>query len=435
MARYQGIPDLDALTYDLHRWAELRYEEGGKIAPVLAEVEKAMNRGMARLKTLPVDKAMRQKEPDDLASIRKLRPKGPRVLWKSFDATLYNEKLPGALLARCAGCTMGAIVEFYDVDRMKSWAMATGDPFPPTGYWTKADLPDELRYHKTKRQMYTKGSMDGVPVDDDLAYTLLGMLIAEDHGVNFTVEDVGKAWKKYLPYACTAEKVALENLKKGVPALKAAEINNPYVQWIGADIRADPFGYMAPGLPEKAAEMAYHEAYISHRRNGIYGEMFFAAAIAAAFAVNDPIEAIRIGLTEIPAECLLAKHVKWALVKAPSIKNYMQARAATDKYFGGMSGVHTNLNAALTIFGLSIGQKDVVKTLGETIAMGQDNDCTAATAGSIIGAIAGKSKIPAHLTRPFNNKMHSYLIKRPLFKLDNIFQRFGRLAQKVHESI
>jgi len=100
-----------------------------------------------------------------------------------------------------------------------------------------------------------------------------------------------------------------------------------------------------------------------------------------------------------------------------------------------MSGVHTNLNAALTIFGLSIGQKDVVKTLGETIAMGQDNDCTAATAGSIIGAIAGKSKIPAHLTRPFNNKMHSYLIKRPLFKLDNIFQRFGRLAQKVHESI
>jgi primosomal protein N' len=42
-------------------------------------------------------------------------------------------------------------------------------------------------------------------------------------GVDFTTEDVGTAWLKYLPMACTAEHVALEALKAGVPAMQAAE--------------------------------------------------------------------------------------------------------------------------------------------------------------------------------------------------------------------
>ena len=70
---------------------------------------------------------------------------------------------------------------------------------------------------------------------------------------------------------------------------------------------------MAPGWPERAAAMAYTDAYLSHRRQGIYGEMFFAAAIAAAFAEDDPVAALRIGLTEIPSECTLAKAVRWHL--------------------------------------------------------------------------------------------------------------------------
>lgn len=159
-------------------------------------------------------------------------------------------------------------------------------------------------------------------------YSILGLLILEKYGPDFTTADVGAYWKDYLPYACTAEHVALENLKAGVSAEKAGEVNNPYQQWIGADIRSDPWGWACAGNPEKAAEYAWRDAYLSHRRNGIYGEMFFAAAQAAAFSVDSPEEAIRIGLTEIPTECTLAKVVEWALEKAPEVKNWEDAREA-----------------------------------------------------------------------------------------------------------
>ena len=51
---------------------------------------------------------------------------------------------------------------------------------------------------------------------------------------------MGEARLKYLYYACTAERMTLRNLKAGVPAAQAAEIDNPFTEWVGADIRSDP---------------------------------------------------------------------------------------------------------------------------------------------------------------------------------------------------
>ena len=75
---------------------------------------------------------------------------------------------------------------------------------------------------------------------------------------------------------------------------------NPYREWIGAQIRADGWGYACAGKPELAAEFAWRDAHWTHRANGIYGEMMFAAIMASAFLVDDPLELINIGLSEIP---------------------------------------------------------------------------------------------------------------------------------------
>ncbi|MBN1543667.1 ADP-ribosylglycohydrolase family protein, partial [candidate division KSB1 bacterium] len=233
-------------------------------------------------------------------------------------------------------------------------------------------------------------------------------------------------------YACTAEDVALKNLKKSIPASRAGVTNNPYCEWIGASIRADPWGYMAPGWPERAAAMAYRDAYISHRRQGIYGEMFFASAIAAAFVEDDPVQALRIGLSEIPKNCAFAKAVRWALRVSPDITDYRQARIAMDEKFKGMHPAHTINNACLTVWGITIGGKDLTRVIGETVAMGMDNDCTAATAGSIVGAVIGKKNIPKHWYQNFYNTIHSYLIGKKRFSIASVLGRFEKQAKIIH---
>jgi ADP-ribosylglycohydrolase len=416
----------------LDLYSQLKHEQGAAgIADQVAAVEEALAKALTAVRTLPDDPILAAKEPNDLASIHALRPSAPRTLGQPFNEAEYRRRLEGALLGRFAGCTLGAPVEGWSVERMAAWAREIGDVFPPVDHWSAVPEPHALRYGAARCDAYTRGMLDGVPVDDDITYTILGLLIAEDYGLDFTTADVGRAWLKYLPMACTAEHVALENLKKGIPAELAGVTDNPYPAWIGADIRSDPWGYLAPGLPEKAAEMAYRDACLSHRRAGIYGEMYFSAVIAAAFTVDDPVEALQLGLAEIPAECALAETVRWALEIAPSISGYQDARAAVDERFPGMSIVHTLNNACLTIWGLTIGGTDVTRVIGETVAMGLDNDCTAATAGSIIGAIVGKEGIPPHWTARLHNTIHTYINGHQRLAIDDVVNRFVKQAASV----
>lgn len=429
---YPKIPDLDSLTQDLVLYSQLKYEYGSEgIDDRLAKAAKCLKQALREIKGLPENPKLAEDEPDDLKSIRALRPGGRRKLWEQIDGHGYTDRLEGAFIGRCAGCTLGAPVEHWSIDRMKAMAGDIGQAFPPVEYWKDVNEPLRVRYGKSRLYEYTSKHMKGIPVDDDISYTLLGLLIAEEYGPDFTTGQVAKSWTKYLPMAYTAEEVTLENLKNGACAMKAAEKNNPYIQWIGADIRSDPWAYIAPGWPEKAAEMAYRDAYLSHRRNGVYGAMYFAAAISAAFAMDDPVKALHAGLEEIPRKCATAKAIRWALKKSPAINNYKDAREAVDVKFRGMHRTHTINNACLTVFGITIGQCDFTKVISQTVAMGMDNDCTAATAGSIVGAVIGKKNIPSHWHKAFNNTVHSYLNTRPRFTITGIVKRFEKQARSV----
>ncbi|MCF8241375.1 MAG: ADP-ribosylglycohydrolase family protein [Melioribacteraceae bacterium] len=367
-------------------------------------------------------------EPNTLEGIKSLRPDSRQIFNVEISKEEYREKLSAALLGRMIGCTLGAPVEQWSIERMEMLAQKKGQSFPLTDYWKYIPFENEERYGLSKMIEYTKGGMKSVPADDDIVYTLLNLLILEEHGINFTTEDISKAWLKYLPYACTAEEITLNNLQNGISWSEAGNINNPYIEWIGAAIRADSFGYVAPGKPELAAKMAYHDAYLSHRRNGIYGEMLWAAVISAAFIVDDPLMAVEIGLYEIPGTSRLAEAVRWALDNVNQVSDYNQARKLIDVKFPGMSQVHTINNACAVIFGLALGGKNFTAVIGNTVAIGLDNDCTAATAGSVIGAILGKSRIEQHWFENFNNRIVSYLKNENEFLIDNVLNRFEKVV-------
>lgn len=427
-----SIPDLKSLAEEILLYAQRQSEYGAKrVVPFLARLEKDLRRANRKIQRLPIDTSLARREPSGLAAIRRLRPHGPRRLWNKLPDN-YSDKLAGALLGRMAGCTLGSPVEFWPIAKMKALAEENGDKFPPVDYWSYVPEPAGTRYLVSRRSEYTRTGMRSVPADDDIAYTLVGLLVVEKYGFDFTVEQVGQLWQRLLPMAYSAEKTALQNLRNGCPAMRAGASNNPYCEWIGAWIRADPWAYVAPGWPEKAAELAWRDAFLTHRRQGIYGAMFFAAAISAAFATGDPIEALRIGLTEIPARCRFAQAMRWALRRAHGIRNYQQARTLVDKRFKDMHGVHAVNNACLVALGLAIGGSNFTKVIGQTVAMGLDNDCTAATAGSLFGASFGKKLIPRKWTCRFNNRIHTYLTGRHFFAIDDVVSRFARQAGRIH---
>ena len=406
MPHFEEIRQLLAQTLE---WADLRFEQGANIAPALDRLKKAILQTSSAVREAKIPASVSRRQPDELDAIRALRPEGPRRYAIHTRGRRLASRMKGAWLGRAAACTLGVPVEGWSVEHMERHARTNQFAFPPEDYWPTHPWPDEIRYGADTMSAYLKSNLRYVPVDDDLTYTVLGLLVLEKYGSDFTTADVAEMWLKHLPMACTAEHVALENLRKGISADRAAEPDNPYVAWIGADIRSDPWAYAAPGWPEKAAEFAWRDAWLSHRGDGLHGAMYFAAAISAAFCLDDPVEALRVGLTEIPADCNLARDIRWALETAPTLGDWRDARAAVDARFPGLHPVHTNNNACLTIFGIVLGGGDFTKTVGWTVAMGLDCDCTAATAGSLLGAVIGAEGIPRHWTAPFRNKVRTYL--------------------------
>ncbi len=418
----------------LSDWLDVKKEEGADAD----RLERRARREIAKLREeaekLPIDPAMDRAEPIGLREIKALRPNGPRVMPLELSDCALQDKLLGAWLGRAAGCVLGIPCEGMSKSAIRQAADALGCKYPLEDYWPLDPKPGNSHnrhYGLTPRKFFLKPNLSFVGTDDDLTYTLLGLLILEEYGPDFSSADVGAAWLKYLPMACTAEHVALENLKKGLKPPKTALVGNPYWEWIGADIRSDPWGYAAPGLPEKAAEMAYRDASVSHIKNGTYGEMFFSAAIAAAFAVEDPMEAIRIGLTEIPENCRTAKAVRETLRWCAADRSWDKTTDRILKRYEGMSGAHTINNAALTVAGLYYGRGDFGKTIALTVMGGVDTDCTGATAGSILGAILGAKRLPAKWRDPLGGHAETYMKGKRRFRHMDVAGRFLKIAREA----
>ena len=364
-------------------------------------------------------------QPDKLEEILALRPEGADVAPKKVD-DLYG-RMKGALIGRFAGCVLGIPVEMYSVARMQAVALECGMEFPPQTYWKGTDQPEKVHYQTNLRTEYLEQNINKVPVDDDITYVILNLLCLEKYGKNYTVDDMGKLWLDILPIACTAEDEALQQMRAGTRAECAANFNN-YVEWIGAAIRADAFGYAAPGDPEAAAKMSYNDAYLTHRKNGIYGEMFCAAAVAAAFTAKTPLDAVKEGMKQIPKDSELYQALEWALSYEGKITNYIRARQLLDEKFRKMHPVHTINNMCAIVFALILGGNDYTKCISDCVAIGLDNDCTGATVGSIAGACLGIEAIPSYWYEKFNNTVKTYLIGHETLALDDVIARFMKLA-------
>ena len=420
----------------LTNWLALARDQGADVSGLVEDVLKRLEAAKRKAQRMKPSEEIAVTEPTDLGAIRALRPRGPRAIDKAVSDDALRDRLHGAWLGRCAGCVLGIPCEGLGREEIETACRVMGERYPLSDYWTHDPKPTRVKrmqYGRTPREQFLKPGMRHVGADDDIAYTLLGLLILEEQGLDFSPNDVGEMWLKYLPMACTAEAAALANLRNHLTPPDTARVNNPYAEWIGADIRSDPWGYAAPGLPELAAEFAWRDATVSHVRCGVHGAMYFSAVISAALVTDNVEDAIRIGLTEIPRNCRMARTVKETLRWCARDGDWGKTLDRILRRYEGMSRAHTLNNAAITLAGLLYGEGDFGKTIALTVMGGLDTDCTGATAGSIVGAVLGEKRLPARWKRPLGSYADSYLIGKPRFTHAAVVRRFLKIAKATRK--
>jgi len=350
-------------------------------------------------------------EPSELEQIQMMRRGADQPL--AYDASGLRDKIYGAWLGRVCGCMLGKSVEGVRTNDLIPFLKET-DNYPMSRYIYRSDLQktDLTKFKFNFASRIYADEIDGMPVDDDTNYVVLAQKIVERYGRDFSPYNVSKAWLTYQSKDayCTAERVAFCNFVKGYVPPQSAIYKNPYREWIGAQIRGDYFGYINPGNPKLAAEMAWRDASISHIKNGIYGEMFASAMIAVAASTDDVEQIILGGLAEIPHTSRLYEDVT-SVINA--YKNGISQSACFEmiheKYdeYSAHGWCHTISNAMIVAASLLYGEGDYGKSVCMAVETGFDTDCNGATVGSILGMAKGMSAISEYWSGPINNKIHT----------------------------
>jgi ADP-ribosylglycohydrolase len=437
-----------AYANDLHIELDQAYDEGKDISGLEAEVKeiKAMapedplreEKAIAfldKIETLNDREGWGYTEPSDLASIHASRPEGRFHHSLPTGKEILFDKVYGAWLGRSAGCLLGQPVEGWLRPRLHGFLKDTGN-YPVTSYMSSNTVPEIIEKYQIKNEGQVYGSpyinwinnVKHMIEDDDMNYTIIGLDIVRKYGCDFTPDDVSESWLMNLPvlHTCTAERIAYKNLLNLVPPPRSASYRNVYREWIGAQIRADFFGYVNPGNPEKAAEMAWRDASISHVKNGIYGEMWVAAMLAAAAATDDIETVIRAGLAEIPENSRLAEGVLRVLSWKKDSVGWEVAIDRIHHEFNEENPhhwCHTIPNAMIVTAGLLYGEADFEKSIGIAVTAAFDTDCNGATVGSIMGMIQGAKAMPGKWTEPLNDMIKSGVDGYGLVKISELAER------------
>ena len=319
-------------------------------APELRELAARL---LALVDEREVPAGLLQREPDDLTAIAAVAPGLSPV---STEASL--DRLQGAWLGRATGCLLGKPVEKVGRHGIRAIARSTGN-WPIDSYFTAVGLdPAVAATHPWNRRSATNSlaeNIDGMPEDDDMNFPLIALDLVERRGEAITTDDVATSWLERLPAGrvFTAERVTYRNLLAGDEPDVAGRRGNPFQDWIGAQIRADVYGWVAPGEPGRAARLAWADARLTHHRSGLYGAMFVAAAASTAVVAGSVDECIAAGLSVVPPASRYAAAVRYGVDLG---RGSLDLEAALDELYaeyGHLHWVHALNNAALVAFALA----------------------------------------------------------------------------------
>lgn len=352
----------------------------------------------------------------------------------ALSSSFVEDRILGGWLGRSAGCLLGKPIEKMPRSGIVELLSSNGT-WPISDYITGQAIPDSLlqKYpwntHNGKESL--KENIVCMPEDDDMNYAMLNVSVVEKYGRNFTTEHIAQMWLTNLPVLSTftAERIAYVNYLHGMLPPDTAVYRNPYREWIGAQIRADLWGWISPAQPAHAAEYAWRDARLSHVRNGIYGEMFFAAAIAASFKYSTVREVINDALKYIPSQSRFAQAIRFVMSIPIQSGTWDETVDMLYSKFGKYHWVHSINNSALVVAALLSSGGNYEHAICNVVMGGWDTDSNGATVGSIMGTMLGANKLPPKWTVPLNNHIRSSLKGFDMASLGDLAKRTAQIAK------
>jgi ADP-ribosylglycohydrolase len=381
-----------------------------------------------QLAELPVREDWPWVEPDDLAEIRS------ECDWPAHTTAVDDARprIEAAFLARVCGCMLGKPLELgVTMDEIRAVLDRTGEW--PLGDYVSLQAIDALprkhgQWTETARERITH-----MAPDDDINYTVIGMLVLEQHGATFTHDDLRRAWMYQLPVLATFGPERTMLVHAAVASLTDEKPKplplNPRGEWCGAMIRADAYAYACPGDSGRAAELAWRDASWTHRRTGIYGAMFAAAAIATAFtAPPDRMAIVETALGVVPRRSRFHRAVCDALEDVTKSHDWLDGYRRVHERFN-QYGFCRIFQETATLINTIRFARDAGDGICLQVMQGNDTDSYGATAGSILGAYFGA--IEPRWYEPFNDDIHLAMATFYERSLSRLARRMAELPSKI----
>ncbi len=318
----------------------------------------------------------------------------------------YEEKIYWGWMAQICGGALGTAIEGYTTKNLR-------------------DTFSEIRSYVRQPNTF----------NDDLTFELAFLKAFEKEGYNVLSKHIAEKWVGYIPFGWSAEDIALKNIRQGIYPPESGYLNNPFYEWIGAQMRGAVCGMAAPGNPKKAAKLAWEDGIVSHYNNGVIGEIFNAVLVSLSFVKNNIREVLKESIQMIPQDSEYYSVVAYALDMCIQHNSWEEAWVLCEKKYEKYNWIHAYPNAAAEVIALWYGNGDFDETMHIIAMEGQDVDCNAAQIATALGIMYGPDEITDKWTKPIGDNLNTYVRSLKEMKISQLAQWTAEIVRKAYEGV
>jgi len=237
--------------------------------------------------------------------------------------------------------------------------------------------------------------------DDDTSMEYLFLHMMEVYGVDsITYEDMVPEWIYHAQdFIWCGNLHARQLMEQGVkPPYTGKQGYNAEYSALDAQIECEIFGMVSPGMLQNCYDRTVWWLASVGDGEVLQNSAFYAMLCANAYFESDIYKNMATVRSYFDSNTKTAKVYDRALELYNANKTDWRATRQTlySEFYNG-DVLDCTINYAMTIVSLLYGGNDYEKTVQIAILAGFDNDCNAATAGTILGIQEGYSALPQHL--------------------------------------